>query len=478
MKNALKLVRLFALALLVTTYGCSKDDEVNYKITTQDVTITFTENPTNGDIVGTVEAEGNGTLSFSITSQTPTGALNINNTTGELTVADATLFDFETNPVITANITVSNSEKTESLIATINLSNINELSIDDFSETIGENPTNGDVIGTVQATGDGTLVFSINSQTPSGALSINATTGELTVADATLFDFETNPTITADITVDNSVSTETAVATIDLTNVIELSIEDFTGNIDENPTNGDVIGTVQAVGDGTVAFGMTTQSPTGALSINTVTGELTVADATLFDFETNPTITANIWADNGRFTRTATATISLNNINEVGDYSYGGVIFWIDPASNNSAGLVCAVSNTFISGTWGCSGTTTGATGTAIGTGSTNTDAIVASGCAAPGSVIEAVSNLNLNGYDDWFLPSEDELIEIYTNISTVNAAITANGGQVTYQFHWSSTEINTTAAKLVNLTTGTVGGSGKNGNSYFARAVRAFTDF
>lgn len=474
MKKTLKLTSLLTLLVMLTTFSCSKDDEVNYEIATQDLTITFSENPANGDIVGTVQAEGNGTLIFSITSQTPIGALSINDTTGELTVADATLFDFEINPIITTNITVSNSENTESLMATINLGNINELSIDDFSEAIDENPINGDVIGTVQASGDGTLSYSITSQTPAGALGIDATTGEVTVADATLFDYETYPTITADISVDNTVSTETTTVTINLNNINELNIVDFTTSLDENPTNGDSLGTVQAVGDGTLVFSINSQTPAGALNIDPNTGELTVADATLFDFETNPTIDAIIYVTNSVTTEDADITINLSNINEIGDYNYGGIIFWLDPTNNNH-GLVVAVSNQFYSGTWGCSGTNTGATGTAIGTGVTNTSAIVSSGCATPGSVIEMISNLNLNGYDDWFLPSEDELSEMYTNISTVNASITANGGQVTYQFHWSSTEINTTAAKLVNLTTGSIGGSGKDGNLYFARAVRAF---
>ncbi len=475
MKNPFKLINLLVLTLLLTAFGCSNDDDNTVTINLQDLEVTVDENPTDGQVIGTVQSDSSSSLTYSIASQTPDGALSIDISSGELTVADAALFDFETNSVITA--IVSAEEAVNAATVTITINNVNELNTQDFTTAIDENPTNGDSLGTVQATGDGTLSFSISSETPADALNIDANTGELTVADALLFDFETNPIIIADISVDNSGNVETVMATINLNNINELSIQDFTASIDENSTNGSLLGTVQASGDGTLTYSITTQTPTGALTINASTGELTIADETLFDFETNPTITATVMVDNSVSTETTTVTINLNDLAEpatIGDFRDGGVVFWVDPTDNNH-GLVVAVSSQFISGTWGCSGTNTGATGTAIGTGATNTSAIVSSGCATSGSVVEIISNLNLNGYDDWFLPSEGELSEMYTNINTVNATITANGGQVTYQFHWSSTEINTTAAKLVNLTTGTIGGSGKDGNLYFARAVRAF---
>lgn len=252
-------------------------------------------------------------------------------------------------------------------------------------------------------------------------------------------------------------------------------MQDFAVTIDENPTNGQSIGTVQAAGGPVLNFVLISETPSGALNVDATTGVLTVADASLFDFETNPTITAMVKVDDA--IAPASITINLNDLAEpavIGDFRDGGIVFWVDPTDNNH-GLVVAVSSQFYSGTWGCSGTNTGATGSAIGTGASNTSAIVNSGCAPTGSVIEVVSSLSLNGYDDWFVPSEGELSEMYANINVVNAAITANGGQVTYQFHWSSTEINSTAARLVNLTTGVIGGSGKDGNIYFTKPVRAF---
>ncbi|MEY8780958.1 hypothetical protein AB9K32_11055 [Allomuricauda sp. XS_ASV26] len=443
------------------------------EVSGQNLEVTIDENPTNGQVIGSLQTIGNAS-GFAITDQSPQGAMDIDANTGELTVADASLFDYETNPTLTATVTIVDAD--DPVTVTVNLENVIEVTAQDLTASVDENPTDGQVLGTLQASGTGTLSFSITSQNPMGAMAIDNATGELTVIDPNLFDFETNPVITADISVTDGEETATATATINLNDVDEVSAQNTDLSIDENPSNGDVVGTLQASGSN-LTYAITFQNPAGAFNIDQNTGELSVADETLFDFETNPNMLATISVSNGIQTVSANAFVELNDLNEIGEFKYGGVIFWIDPASNNSSGLVVAVSNQFYSGTWGCTGTLTGATGTAIGTGAANTAAIVSSGCATSGSVVELISNLDLNGYDDWFLPSEDELTAMYTNISIVNATTTANGGQVTTQFHWSSTEINTTAATLVNLTTGAIGGSGKDGNIYFVKPVRAWTD-
>lgn len=479
MKISKTILSITFMAIALTFISCGSDDDgsqVNNTISVQDLTTTIDENPEVDQVVGTVQTTqdvGGVTVSYSIDSQTPAGALGLNPTNGELTVADATLFDFETNPILTAVVSVTGAINTANV--TININNVNELSVQNFTTTIDENPASGAIIGAVQATGDGTLTYSITTQTPTGALNIDANNGQFTIANATLFDYEINPTITANILVDNNGTTDTITATINLNNINELSIQDFTTDIDENPTNGDALGNIQPAGDGTLVFGITSQTPAGALSINTSTGELSVADATLFDFETTPTIIATVFVDNSISTETATATINLNDLVEpaaIGDFRDGGVVFWVDPTDNNH-GLVCAVSNQFISGVWGCDSIYVG-TDSFIGSGASNTVAIETA-CSTIGTVVDQIANLNLNGYDDWFLPSVDELYEMYLNINAVNTTILANGGQVTYQFHWSSTEINTTSARFVNLTTGVLAGGGKDGNSYYARAVRVF---
>lgn len=88
-------------------------------------------------------------------------------------------------------------------------------------------------------------------------------------------------------------------------------------------------------------------------------------------------------------------------------------------------------------------------TGTAIGTGSSNTELLVNKmGSAAyssySGSGTEAnyaaklCSDLSYGGYDDWFLPSKDELAQMYAQKDIIGGFDDAN--------YWSSSEANNTA--------------------------------
>ncbi|WP_170283991.1 hypothetical protein [Flagellimonas olearia] len=441
------------------------------EVSAQSLEVTMDENPVDGQSIGTLQTNGSAS-GFTITSQSPTGAMSINSGTGELTVADATLFDYESNPTLTATVSMEDAQNPVSV--TVNLNDVLEITIQDFTVTVDENPNDGQVLGNIQANGNGTLSYSITAQSPMGAMAINTGTGELTVLDPNLFDFETNPVITADISVTDGTESISATATINLNDVDEVSATNTNLTIDENPSNGDVIGVLQSSGSN-LTYTITFQNPAGAFNINQNTGELSVADETLFDFETNPNMLATISVSNGTQTVSANAFVALNDLNEIGEFKYGGVIFWIDPASNNSSGLVVSLNVQATNVPWGCLGIATGATGTAIGTGQTNTDIIMASSCAS-GSAAEIASNLNENGFDDWFLPSADELNELYSNVSIVGNAITSNGGDVISNSYWSSTEVDINDAIWWNINQGF--NIPKDNDFLSVRAIRAFTDF
>ncbi|WKN45803.1 BspA family leucine-rich repeat surface protein [Tunicatimonas pelagia] len=285
-----------------------------------DFSATIDENPAVGKVLGTVQVSSTESVSLALASQVPAGAISINANTGELTVADSSKFDFETNPTSTAQVVATTSTQTDTATVTITLTDVEEVSISasDFAVTIDEHPNEGQVLGQVEATTTGTVAFAIASQSPEGAITIDAASGELTVADSSKFDFESNFTLTAQVVATVGTASDTTQVTITLTDIDEaITVADFSVTIDENPTADQVLGTVQATGFGNLSFKLTSQTPAGAIAINATTGELTVAQASAFDYETNTSLTADYEVTNGADTKTAKVTVMLNDVTEV-----------------------------------------------------------------------------------------------------------------------------------------------------------------
>jgi hypothetical protein len=160
----------------------------------------------------------------------------------------------------------------------------------------------------------------------------------------------------------------------------------------------------------------------------------------------------------------------------VGDRRAGGVVFWVDP-TDNTHGLVCAIEDQSVGIQWyNGSNTTTGATATAIGTGSANTTAIIANQGAVETAYAAGLARAYRGGgYTDWFLPSKDELNEMYQNMATINSTAAANDGSAfSTNFYWSSTEYDFIYAWFQYFYGGYQYNSNKYGASY-VRAVRAF---
>lgn len=118
----------------------------------------------------------------------------------------------------------------------------------------------------------------------------------------------------------------------------------------------------------------------------------------------------------------------------------GGLIFYINPdyIADGWRYLEAAPSDQIDDTQWGCDGTLiSGADGTAVGTGKQNTIDIE-NGCATVGTAADICANLIINSvYDDWFLPSIDELHLMYTNLTA------AGVGGFNFSFYWSSSEEN-----------------------------------
>lgn len=112
MKTQKKQIAL--LVLLTLCYSCGNDDDgLGNSINAEaNNSITLDENILSGQSVGTINASSNTPMTFTILEQDFANAIVINPSTGELTVGDASFFDFETNPVIQAVIEIDNGIET------------------------------------------------------------------------------------------------------------------------------------------------------------------------------------------------------------------------------------------------------------------------------------------------------------------------------------------------------------------------------
>ena len=167
----------------------------------------------------------------------------------------------------------------------------------------------------------------------------------------------------------------------------------------------------------------------------------------------------------------------------IGDFYQGGVVFHIFEAgetgyvTGETHGLIAAVQNQSNGIRWyNGSFSTTGATGTAIGTGSTNTTTIITEqGETATSYAAGLARAYTAGGYTDWFLPSKDELNKMYLKKTDINTTALANGGVIfASAYYWSSTEYNTYYAWFQYFYNGVQASS----YLYYAGSVRAVRAF
>jgi LruC domain-containing protein len=163
----------------------------------------------------------------------------------------------------------------------------------------------------------------------------------------------------------------------------------------------------------------------------------------------------------------------------VGDLRSGGIVFWVDPL-DNTKGLVCALTDTATKLEWGCFGndlsipnvtnTPPSGDGADIGWGTSNTNGIIAD-CS---STTNAATYARSFG-PSWFLPSINELNEMWVNRDIINSTALAFGGTALRDdYYWSSTENSNNRAWRQLFPAGTQNNFFNNSEEY-VRAVRAF---
>lgn len=362
----------FTAVVTVTVGDESKD--LNVTLTLNDVheatwsigpiEVGMYENPENNEqllivAISNYNPELDGEVTVTLSEQSPANALRMDGKA--LLVNDASLFDFETNPTITAKFTVTDANgRTQENVITISLIDVAETSwtAENTAFTIDEHPNSGTVIGNIApALTDSNIVlsYSISQITPD--LLVIDTNGDVIVNYGYLMDYETGDKAATVTITDNQGNSQDIFIVVHLNNIQEpqwgFNVTSQ-GNItvNENLPNGNTLGIFsQYIVDyregvhGTLSYSLANESVPGALSV-TGQGFLQVNDASAFDYETNPTITATLKATDQRgTTNSVPVTITLNDL---GELTLNDISVFV--SSSSSPGDVAFTPSVFLDG--------------------------------------------------------------------------------------------------------------------------------
>ncbi|MEE9345764.1 MAG: hypothetical protein V3U88_09190 [Methylococcales bacterium] len=162
---------------------------------------------------------------------------------------------------------------------------------------------------------------------------------------------------------------------------------------------------------------------------------------------------------------------------EIGDNGpAGGIVFYVTDGGLNGLEAAPVDQSTFRE--WGCKEILImGADGTAIGTGAQNTLDIVA-GCNEGPAAKVAADYTSPSGFNDWFLPSRDELNLMYMNLHLNGLGDFTNDCNRDRCIYWSSSEIATNEvwAQQFSPEGDFQFGNDKEDSNYKVRAIRAFS--
>ncbi len=243
----------------------------------------------------------------------------------------------------------------------------------------------------------------------------------------------------------------------------------------------DAAGTTITTATDLITLSLTTGTGTlgGTLSMNAVKG---VADFSGKGLNINQAGTDKVLTASATGLTSATTTLALTITAPlaIGDSYQGGIIFYIfvdgDPGyvAEETHGLIAAEADQTPSDSgiiWAIvakQGTAVGGTGIEIGKGKANTDAIIAQNGEGITYAAGLARAYNGGGYNDWYLPSKDELDKLYN--AKVSGAVVGFADAA----YWSSTEYSQFMARFQFFQDGFPYWMEKTSN-FRVRAVRAF---
>ncbi|MBB5207982.1 beta strand repeat-containing protein [Chiayiivirga flava] len=306
---------------------------------------TVAENSAAATAVGTLSAtdpDAGQTLTYAIASGNVGNTFAVDAASGAITVADPAALDFETTPTFDLTVSVTDSGApalSDTATVTVTLTDANDAPVaDDAAFTVAENAAIGTSVGTYAATDpdatapDNTLSYAITAGNDDGTFAIDATTGEITVADNTLLDFETVAAFALEITAtDGGGLSDTGIATINVLDENEApTLPAATRDVVEASPNGTPVGAPIAGIDpdttapnNTLTYAITGGNTDGAFQIDAATGQISVANSAAVTSAT-PVFTLSVEVtDGGGLVGSGTVTVNVTDVNDAPSFVAG-----------------------------------------------------------------------------------------------------------------------------------------------------------
>lgn len=180
----------------------------------------------------------------------------------------------------------------------------------------------------------------------------------------------------------------------------------------------------------------------------------------------NKTYYVRAYATNSKGTGYSEQVTFTTHSIKIGDLFEGGIVFYID--ATGLSGLIAAREGENYSAAWGCPGVSVGNTTTPIGSGQLNTKNILKA-CSTAGIAARWADLLEKDSFGDWYLPSKDELTEMYKhrNVVILNNAVRWSSSEVDANTAWAlSFDVNGNVVPVIKAKTEVLG----------VRVIRSFS--
>lgn len=226
--------------------------DVNEPPSASDATVWVDEHAAEGTVVHIVQGmdpDADTELKYMLTAGNDNEVFFLDPETGALHVNNSTLLDFETTPVFTLSGIVSDGFLQDDFSLEVKVNDVNEPpSIEGEEFFLDENAAPGVKAGVVTGSDpdDGNiLTYSITDGNIGDTFSMNSTSGEILVNQSALLDFETHPTFTLTVTVDDGSLSASNTVVVNINDLNEPpSIDDAVITVNDLLWRGDLLTTI------------------------------------------------------------------------------------------------------------------------------------------------------------------------------------------------------------------------------------------